>query len=97
MFDVERGGTSQRESKSRADQKRARNTCTERGGSTASKKKGEKIKSLKINEDYYNHALSVQFKALPYQGTRCFYKAGFFYSDWRRSCGEPEGQIPQIR
>lgn len=86
MFDVARGGTSQRESKSRADQKRARNTCTERGGSTASKKKGEKRKRLKINED-----------CIIKHGTRCFHKAGFFYSDWRRSCGEPEGQIPQIR
>lgn len=46
LFNIERGGTSQREGKSRADQTRARNTCTERGGSSPSKKKGENIKNV---------------------------------------------------
>lgn len=56
-----RGGTSQREGKSRADKARARNTGTERGGRTPSQKKGDNLdeaylyKTLSIHSLLYIH------------------------------------------
>lgn len=103
VFNKERRGTSQRESKSRADQTRARTACTKRGGSTPSKKEGDKIESVwwTWNTAAMNCLCSTnqqyKIKALPSQGADWLHKAGFFYSGLRRSCGEPERQILQIR
>lgn len=71
----------------------------------AARQARKKVTTMKMfgeNVNHYCHGSSVFInslisKALPCKGSEHFHKAGFFCSGLRRSCGEPDGQILQIR